>query len=467
MSASAVPPATRPAPPRRLLATRYVTALREGGSVPAVVEADDGALYVVKFRAAAQGGRVLAAELIVGELARAAGLRVPELALIDIDAALGRSEPHQEIQELLIASAGTNLAMGYLAGAVGYDVAARRPIDGALASAIVALDVFAANVDRTARNPNLLWWRGELWLIDHGAALYWHHGWDGAQSPDELAVAAARPFTRAAEHVLLPFADALPAAGAALAARWATTSSIARSRRSPTRGWKDRAATSCARRTAPGCARGARRCPPSSTRRTVSEPLAFDYMIVQVVPRVERDERLNAGVILFCPAAAYLGCRIALDERRLRALAPDVDIAAVRAQLDADPGGVRGRRRRGPDRAAVAVGALPLAVHAAQHHRAAVGAARRPLRRAGGGARSPVRGVRCDARLRSGRRRQGWDAGAASPAGAAGAAGGSTNRSSARLSRAGHLALCDRHAARPVRSARVTRCAPETPHAIM
>ena len=111
---------------RRLLATRYVTALREGGSVPAVVEADDGALYVAKFRAAAQGGRALAAELIVGELARAAGLRLPELALIEIDAALGRSEPHQEIQELLIASAGLNLAMGYLSGAVGYDVAARR-----------------------------------------------------------------------------------------------------------------------------------------------------------------------------------------------------------------------------------------------------------------------------------------------------------------------------------------------------
>ena len=179
--------AVAPSAPRRLFATRYVTALREGGSVPAVVEADDGALYVAKFRAAAQGGRVLAAEMIVGELARAAGLRVPELALIDIDAALGRSEPHQEIQELLIASAGTNLAMAYLAGAVGYDVAARRPVDGALASAIVALDVFATNVDRTARNPNLLWRRGELWLIDHGAALFWQHGWDGSGASEALA----------------------------------------------------------------------------------------------------------------------------------------------------------------------------------------------------------------------------------------------------------------------------------------
>jgi hypothetical protein len=201
---------------RRLVATRYVTALREGGSVPAVVEADDGALYVAKFRAAAQGGRALAAEVVVGELARAAGLPVPELAVIEIDAALGRSEPHQEIQELLIASAGLNLAMGYLAGAIGYDVAARRTVEGELASLIVALDVFAANVDRTARNPNLLWQGGSLWLIDHGAALYWHHGWDGTGPPEALAASAARPFARAADHVLLPLADRLPSAGAAL-----------------------------------------------------------------------------------------------------------------------------------------------------------------------------------------------------------------------------------------------------------
>ena len=220
MSADPVTVSPLPARPlRRLLATRYVTALREGGSVPAVVEADDGALYVAKFRAAAQGGRALAAELIVGELARAAGLRLPELALIEIDAALGRSEPHMEIQELLIASAGINLAMGYLAGAVGYDVAARRPIDGALASRIVALDLFAVNVDRTARNPNLLWQGGELWLIDHGAALYWHHGWEGqGDDENELVTTAARPFGRVGEHVLLPFADQLPAAGAALVA---------------------------------------------------------------------------------------------------------------------------------------------------------------------------------------------------------------------------------------------------------
>jgi hypothetical protein len=206
---------------RRLAATRYVTALREGGSVPAVVEADDGALYVAKFRAAAQGGRVLAAELVIGELARAAGLRVPELALIDIDAALGRSEPHEEIQELLVASAGLNLAMAYLPGAIGYDVAARRPVGGDLASLIVALDVFAENVDRTARNPNLLWHGGQLWLIDHGASLYWHHGWDGTEGASAAAASAGRSFARAGEHVLLALADATIArAVAALPDAW-------------------------------------------------------------------------------------------------------------------------------------------------------------------------------------------------------------------------------------------------------
>jgi|HubBroStandDraft_5_1064220.scaffolds.fasta_scaffold40904_2 hypothetical protein len=203
---------------RRLTATRYVTPLREGGSVPAVVEADDGALYVVKFRGAAQGSRALAAEVIAGELARAAGLRMPELALIEIGANFGRSEPHQEIREVLLASAGLNLAMGYLAGAIGYDVAARRPVPGDFASRLVAFDAFVANVDRTARNPNLLWWQGELWLIDHGASLYWHHGWSGAAADGDPAVSAARPFARVAEHVLLPFADRLAEAGAALEA---------------------------------------------------------------------------------------------------------------------------------------------------------------------------------------------------------------------------------------------------------
>ncbi len=212
-------------PLRRLVATRYVTALREGGSVPALVEAQEAgqpggaepALFVAKFRAAAQGGLALAAELIAGEIARAGGLRIPELAFIQVDAALGRSEPHQEIQELLVRSAGTNLAMGYLAGALGYDVAARRPVDGRLASRIVALDLFVSNVDRTARNPNMLWQGEELWLIDNGASLIWHHGWDGQGTEADLLASAERPFARARDHVLLPLADRLPEAAAWLA----------------------------------------------------------------------------------------------------------------------------------------------------------------------------------------------------------------------------------------------------------
>jgi hypothetical protein len=224
-----------PGPSRTLTATRYVVALREGGSVPAVVEADDGQLWVAKLRGSAQGGRVLAAEMIVGELARAAGLRVPALAVIDLDAAIGRSEPHQEIREGLLRSVGSNLAMAYLAGAVGYDAAAQAPVAGDVASRIVALDAFAANVDRTARNPNLLWWQGELWLIDHGASLTWHHGWEGGAAPAAktgaktasdaaeaalaaLATSAAKPFARIADHVLLRAAERLPEAGAVLAA---------------------------------------------------------------------------------------------------------------------------------------------------------------------------------------------------------------------------------------------------------
>jgi hypothetical protein len=216
-------------PLRRLVATRYVTALREGGSVPALVEAQEldppaarrgaePALFVAKFQAAAQGGLTLAAELIAGEIARAAELPIPELAFIEIDAALGRSEPHQEIQELLVRSAGTNLAMGYLAGALGYDVAARRPVDGQLAARIVALDLYVSNVDRTARNPNLLWQGDDLWLIDNGASLIWAHGWDGRSTEAELIASAERPFARAKDHVLLPLADGLPQAAAWLAA---------------------------------------------------------------------------------------------------------------------------------------------------------------------------------------------------------------------------------------------------------
>src|SRR5262249_46240389 len=145
-----------------------ITPLREGGSVPAIIEASDGRLYVLKLSGAGQGRLALAAELIVGELASALGLRVPERLLIELDAALSRNEPDAEIRDLLRASEGTNVGLAYLSGALPFAPAADRP-DGAEASLIVALDSYVMNVDRTPRNPNLLRWRGDLWLIDHGA----------------------------------------------------------------------------------------------------------------------------------------------------------------------------------------------------------------------------------------------------------------------------------------------------------
>jgi hypothetical protein len=192
---------------RTVAANIYLTALREGGSVPAVVQADDGRSYVVKFRGAAQGVRVLLAELVAGELARAFGLPVPELVLADVSADLGRAEPHPEIRAQLLASAGRNLGMAFLSGALGYDVATKLDVSTELASRIVVFDAFVSNVDRTARNPNLLWWQGDLWMIDQGAAFYWQYDWDGSIAN------AGRPFALIRDHVLLPRAGALVAAG--------------------------------------------------------------------------------------------------------------------------------------------------------------------------------------------------------------------------------------------------------------
>lgn len=190
-----------------MAANIYLTALREGGSVPAVVQADDGRSYVVKFRGAAQGVRVLLAELVAGELARAFGLPVPELVLADVSADLGRAEPHPEIRAQLLASAGRNLGMAFLSGALGYDVAAKSKVATELASRVVVFDAFVSNVDRTARNPNLLWWQGDLWMIDQGAAFYWQYDWDGSIQ------GASRPFALIRDHVLLRQARDLAAAG--------------------------------------------------------------------------------------------------------------------------------------------------------------------------------------------------------------------------------------------------------------
>jgi hypothetical protein len=208
-------PPTLPPLLRTVILTRYVTPLREGGSLPAVMEADDDGLYAVKFRGAGQGPKALIAELVAGEIGRALGLAVPEIVFAQLDAAFGRNEPDQEIQDLLRASVGLNLALDYLPGALAYDPLAPPPLDARLASEIVWFDAYCTNVDRTARNTNLLLWHGRLWLIDHGAALYFHHAWG-----DYLAQSRS-PFAPVKEHVLLPFAGALAEADAALRARLA------------------------------------------------------------------------------------------------------------------------------------------------------------------------------------------------------------------------------------------------------
>ncbi|MBI5170683.1 MAG: aminotransferase class I and II [Candidatus Eisenbacteria bacterium] len=201
---------------RTLQAIRYVSPLKEGGSLPAIVEASDGRLWVVKFRGAGQGARALVAEWICGELARACGFAVPELARVDLDAAFGRNEPDPEIRDLLRASHGANLGLAFLPGALTYDPIAPPEVDEALASELVWFDAMTLNVDRSPRNPNLLLAGGQLWLIDHGAALYFHHSWATAEK------SAQSPFAPVRDHVLLPRASALAAAGERLRAKLAT-----------------------------------------------------------------------------------------------------------------------------------------------------------------------------------------------------------------------------------------------------
>jgi len=189
-------------PLRTVHVTRYVTPLREGGSMPAIAEADDGFLYVVKFRGAGQAPKSLIAELIGGEIARALGLKVPEIVFAELDNAFGRTEPDEEIQDLLKASVGLNIGLHYLSGSITFDPAVSS-IEPLLASQIVWLDCLITNVDRTYRNTNMLLWHKELWLIDHGASLYFHHAW---QKWEEQAL---RPFTHIKDHVLLPRAGEL------------------------------------------------------------------------------------------------------------------------------------------------------------------------------------------------------------------------------------------------------------------
>jgi HipA-like protein len=197
---------------RTVMATRYVTPLREGGSLPAIVEADDDGMYVLKFRGSGQGPKALIAELVAGEIARAAGLPVPEIVFVELDPELARTEPDPEIQDLIRASAGLNLALDYLPGAVTFDPVAEKP-DAGIASSVVWFDAYVTNVDRTPRNTNMLLWHRRLWLIDHGAALYFHHTWDNYRERSR------DPFPLIKDHVLLRFASSLQEVDAQMSGR--------------------------------------------------------------------------------------------------------------------------------------------------------------------------------------------------------------------------------------------------------
>ena len=308
---------------RAVAATRYVTPLREGGSLPGLVEADDDGLYVLKFRGAGrtEGARRRGRR---GRARPGARLPVPELVLVELDPAIGRAEPDPEIQDLLVASGGTNLGVDFLPGALPFSPAAGPPPDPELAAAIVWLDALVTNVDRTAQNPNLLWWHRRLWLIDHGAALYWHHA-------PAAPVDAAAPFAAIGDHVLLPYASSVDDADA----RLAPLVSEGSCGRSPG-ACRPSGSTDRIRRCTPSTsAGGSNRRAASHRRPSVPAASPFSYAVCRLVPRVERGERINVGVIVFCRPLQYLEARTALDEERALVLWPELDVESVRAHLSA------------------------------------------------------------------------------------------------------------------------------------
>jgi hypothetical protein len=212
-----MPPSSNGAPLRRIRALRYVTPLREGGSLPAIMEADDDGLYVVKFRGAGQGPKALVAELIAAAIGRRLDLPVPETVLVDLDPALGMAEPDPEIQELLERSAGLNVGIDYLPGSLPLGAPIGSGVSEELAADVIWFDAFLTNVDRTPRNPNLLLWHRQLWMIDHGAAIYTQHGWK--DDVEAIAASAGARFPIIRDHVLLPIAGSIREADARLAPR--------------------------------------------------------------------------------------------------------------------------------------------------------------------------------------------------------------------------------------------------------
>ncbi len=300
--------------------TRYVTPLREGGSLPGIVEADDLGTYVCKFRGAGQGVRVLVAEVIVAGLAERIGLRTPRLVALDLDPEIARYEADEEVQDLLNASPGLNLGADFLPGSFGFDghVPPGRGERSADPARVLWLDAFVANVDRSWRNPNLLLWHGNLWVIDHGAALYFHHGWaGGVGDPSRFAEPGLErrrprlPRARRRAARRRRRAPRLPGRSPSSPRCWP---------RCPTSGSSrcpaPRTRTRCARRTSTSSPPAS--APPSGYRRWRHErdsKLSYEYVVLRCVPRVDREEFLNVGVVLHCQMADFLDVALARRPR--------------------------------------------------------------------------------------------------------------------------------------------------------
>jgi hypothetical protein len=324
--------------------TRYLTPLREGGSLPGLVEAGDRALYVLKFSGAGQGRKTLVAETVCGLLAARLGLRVPPLRALDLDPVIGLGEPDEQVQDLLKGSGGLNLGMGYLAGALGFDPLAYA-VEPREAGRVLWFDALVGNVDRSWRNPNLLVHAGELWLIDHGATMIWQHNWPTA------AASALRRYD-ARDHVLAPFGPDLAAAEAELlplvtedllagilaevpdawlegergfdsadAVRHAYTEALLRR----ADGLADRVDLPEEPPAPPAPASGWRlpadgAPAPVPPRPTTATPQVFEYAALRLVPRVDRGEYVNAGVVVYQRASGFVAARTRLDVARLRAV---------------------------------------------------------------------------------------------------------------------------------------------------
>ncbi len=333
---------------RTVSATRYVAPLREGGSLPGIVEADDLGTYVCKFRGAGQGAKVLVAEVIVGELARRLEIRTPDLVVVELDAAIGRYEADEEVQDLLTASIGPNLGVDFLPGSFGYDAGCSP--DAETAARIMWLDALTANVDRSWRNPNLLLWHGDVWAIDHGACLYFHHGWSGGIGP--AARFAAQPYD-ASDHVLSAYRRGVPAVDAELAPR--VTRRAARGGRGTRArgvagagaGCRDDGRPACRLRRLPAGPGLGRAGLAAGGGRGMSARRPFQYVVLRCVPRVDREEFVNVGVVLYCQADDFLEARQHVSPERLRALAETVDVDAVCSALAAIEAVCRGDESAG------------------------------------------------------------------------------------------------------------------------